>query len=225
MKTKKKVFNFTSITEYKALEQYFEKMAARGWMLKKANRYSFEFYRIEPQQLKFSINLFHYESENSYPNYNIDQELAYICEAAGWSLCASNYKYQIYCAYKNEDAIQMHTDSNEEYKVVRNMFFKTQFIFICFIALLNIIAVVGIEEYQHFKSPFHFTVAFSSDIITFFALTLVINAICWFSINKINANKDKPLKFLSLRAVVAKNILMLLCYVLIFTLNYYINIV
>ncbi|QOR34810.1 DUF2812 domain-containing protein [Clostridium sp. 'deep sea'] len=225
MKTQKKVINFTSITEYKALESFFEKMANKGWMLIKANRYSFEFYKTEPTKLKFSIHLFHYESENCYPNNKTDQELADICEAAGWNLCASNHIYQIYCAYETDNAIAMHTDSREEYRMVRNMFFKTQFIYIIFISLLTFINVSAIVKYRSLKLPsvLHLSVYLANDLFIFICITLVINAIVWFTLNKINLTSNKPLQFLSLKGVVIKHISLISIYIAIKILNYAIN--
>ena len=60
-----------------AVEEYLEMMAKQGWLLDTINRPFFRFKKIEPQNLRFYVDI---------PNVREDRLGDYIeyCKAAGW---------------------------------------------------------------------------------------------------------------------------------------------
>jgi len=59
MKNKVKwvLWGFFSL-DYKAIGEYLEEMASKGWMLERVGRISAKFKDIEPQKLKFYVDVF-----------------------------------------------------------------------------------------------------------------------------------------------------------------------
>lgn len=94
-----------------AVEEYLEMMAKQGWLLDTINRPFFRFKKIEPQNLKFYVDI---------PNVREDRLGDYIeyCKAAGWRYLDKLDSNFIFYAEDNDKTIDIHTDQNEKFRVV-----------------------------------------------------------------------------------------------------------
>jgi hypothetical protein len=97
-----------------AVEEYLEMMAKQGWLLDRINRPFFRFKRIEPQNLRFYVDI---------PNVREDRLGDYIeyCKAAGWRYLDKLESNFIFYAEDNDKTIDIHTDQNEKFRVVSKM--------------------------------------------------------------------------------------------------------
>lgn len=204
----KKVIRFTSITEYKTLETYLQKMAAKGWMLCKINRNTLEFTKIDPRELTFNVSLFYHTTPFDYPNDEKEKDYRELCEESGWKFCASNEIYQIFYIESDIDVTDIHTDSQEEYNIIKKIYMKTDFI-----SMILLFFVVGLQLTHIFNFNYE-------DILSNMALFTVISPvflmiimmftnappIIWLIKNKINVSNGKELTFSTHRMRLTRNI-------------------
>lgn len=101
----------------RGIEEYLEKMAAKGWLLIHATNYFWTYEKIEPTQLKFSVTYFSEASDfNPYPSEN--QVVFYeYCEAAGWKLASEWNQMQIFYTDKT-NSIPIETDETLKLKTI-----------------------------------------------------------------------------------------------------------
>lgn len=96
-KEKKRVMWKHSFYDRTHIQRYLETMAMKGWMLEKITTFYWQFKRIPPQKLHFSINYFptasEFEAEPSEQLLTIRE----FCAHAGWEFVAANAQMQIYC--------------------------------------------------------------------------------------------------------------------------------
>ena len=98
MKTIKRRFEQFLFYDYTGIEAHLEKMAMKGWQIHKITPFYWEYYRIEPQMLTFTVTYFSDASEfNPYPTEN-QQTFHEYCKAAGWQLVAEHAQMQIFCS-------------------------------------------------------------------------------------------------------------------------------
>lgn len=139
-KTKKtKHFNFSAY-ECTAIEEFLEEMAREGWLLESIYNSRFKFTKIEPQELKFSVDPVSQVSTLDAPNSDIALEYREYCEAAGWKYLCEKGKLQIFYAPKESDTLPIHTDENEKYKSI----FKSSLVDIFYKVLLMILFSINI---------------------------------------------------------------------------------
>ncbi|MCM1988334.1 DUF2812 domain-containing protein [Oceanirhabdus seepicola] len=208
-KTKKRI-KFTSITEYKILEEYFEKMAAKGWMLKEYKKSIMVFEEIEPKELDFNVSLFYNTTPFDYPDHEKDNEYRELCEESGWTFCASNQLYQVFCKEKNQEAIPIHTDSSEEFTIIKKTYMKTELI--SMIALLPIICL----GFFHILKFDYEDILSNGDLFNiispFFLFIIIISThfypVFWLIKNKSNISKGKELYFSTNKGKLGRDILM-----------------
>jgi len=130
-KTKRTLFLFSHL-DYKAMEEYFTQMAARGWMLERIELITALFKKTEPRRLKFSVDIFPYISAfDSHDNKKV-LEYRQLCEESGWKFVTSSNKFQVFCAEAHQDPTPMQTDSVVEEKIVRQSVFSSEFIIFLF---------------------------------------------------------------------------------------------
>lgn len=122
-KTTLKKFMFLPVTACDAIKEELEAMALKGWKLKKIGvRYEFE--RIEPKKLTYTVDFF--PKASIYDTEPSGGTVSYIecCRQAGWDLVASNGTMHIFVS-ENEDAIPIHTDEKLRLEAVCKSMLKT----------------------------------------------------------------------------------------------------
>lgn len=201
----KKVLRITSITEYKTLEKYLEKKAAMGLMLCDIRKNVLTFKKVNPRNLTFNVSLFYPSTPFDYPDFEEEKYYRELCEDSGWKYCASNETYQIFFKEENADAVPVHTDSREEYRIIKNIFMKTEFIAMLCLILITVISInqaLGFD-YSYLFSDSSLFVIISPVFILIIGLLLYVPPIIWFIRNKINVSRGQELSFISYRGRLA----------------------
>ncbi len=205
----KKVLRVTSITEYKTLEKYLEKMAAEGLMLSEIKRNTLIFRKTRPRELTFNVSLFYHTTPFDYPNDEEEKDYRELCEESGWEFCTSNEVYQIFYKANNVDAIPVHTDSQEEYRIIKNIFMKTDLIGMIALVLM---AVMGINRILNFNykdlfSDISLLTMLSPIFLIIIVVLLYMPPVIWFIKNKINLSSGKALVFSTNKVRQIRNII------------------
>ncbi|NBI30519.1 DUF2812 domain-containing protein [Chengkuizengella marina] len=125
-KNTKKVFWGFLLFDYKAVNEYLEKMAEKGWMLQKVGRYTAQFKAIEPQSIKFYVDVF----PGSVLSADNNQELINyrdLCEESGWIFVDDYYQLQIFFAPSDTSTpIPIQTDKVIEQKIAESKIVKNE---------------------------------------------------------------------------------------------------
>lgn len=212
MKNKKikKITKTVSVTDYKSLEPYFEEMAAKGWMLSEFKKNKFVFSKIEPKELDFNVSLFYEKTVFDYPNDEADKEYIELCENSGWTLCATSLIYKIFYKEKDTMAIPIYTDAHEEYKMIKKIFMKTDFI-----SMISLFFVIGLGfmqwnnfDYSDLLSNLSLFNKISPIILTLLYIYIFFFPISWFMKNKINIKNGEKLKFATNKSIKIRNNIM-----------------
>jgi hypothetical protein len=210
MKSTKRVIKFIEITEYKNLEKYLEKKAMQGLMLSEMKTNTLVFEKTVPRELTFNVSLFYHTSPFEYPDEEKDEDYRELCEESGWKYCANNNVYQIFWKEKNDDIDLIHTDPNEEYKIVKKVFMKTNImsmllIFLYFtIGMLNILRF-DFEVILSNLTLFNLIWPFFLVVIWIVIYTLPV---IWMIRNKSNSAKGMELTYFTDMQIRIKNIVM-----------------
>lgn len=148
---KKRKFENFMFHEAHIVEEYLEKMAAKGWLLIQANNYFWTYEKIEPTKLNFSVTYFSEASGfNPYPSEN--QVIFYeYCEAAGWKLASEWNQMQIFYTDKT-NPIPIETDEVLKLQTIQKSMRNKLLSFSLCILLLMIQLSISIK--QIFNMPF-----------------------------------------------------------------------
>lgn len=96
MKNTKRRFEQFQIYDYTGIEIHLNQMAERGWKLHKITPFYWEYKRMEPQQITYTVTYFSEASEfNPYPTMNQHIFHEY-CKKAGWDLVTEWAQMQIF---------------------------------------------------------------------------------------------------------------------------------
>ena len=211
MKNTKKVINFSSITEYKNFEKYLEKMAMKGLLLSEMRRNILTFIKTTPRKLTFNVSLFYHTTPFDYPDTEVDKDYRELCEESGWKFCASNELYQIFFIEKDKDVIAIHTDSHEEYRIIKKTFMKTEFTSIPLAIMLLVMGVINIRNFDY--EVLLSNLSLFNLVWPAFALIIIvvmyISPVNWLIRNKFNLINGKEFSFTSHNQIRLKNIILL----------------
>jgi hypothetical protein len=218
-KDTKKIIIFASIMDYKNTEKYFEKMAAKGWMISKIGKMFHIFKKIEPRELDFNVSLLYKTSQFDYPDdipYNDYEDL---CRESGWEPCFRNDIFQIFHKEKDAEAMPIHTDSSEEYRIVKSVYIRAELFSIIMFAYLMFMGFYNIRKFNY--EDLLSNLSIFSLVFPFFVgimfLTMIVPAGVWFFVNRRNAREGRDLYFFSDKIIFVKRTiynLSLLIYVL-----------
>lgn len=129
MKNKSKwvFWGFFSL-DYQAMKTYLEEMAEKGWMLEKIGlqQYLAKFRAIEPQKLKFYVDVF--KEGGPLTPENTDESEAYrrLCEESGWTFITSHDYLQFFYAQENSEPIPIQTDDVLEQEIVEHTLLRNE---------------------------------------------------------------------------------------------------
>ncbi|MDF2474111.1 MAG: hypothetical protein K0R21_1893 [Anaerocolumna sp.] len=121
---KKRIWNSFEIYEADALAEHLETMAERGWMLDSIKR-TLVFKRIEPQKIKFSVDIM--ENASVFDSFHNKKTMEYreFCTDTGWEHLSTNGIFHIFYS-KDVNVIPIHTDQEVQFNVIsKNMLGKT----------------------------------------------------------------------------------------------------
>ena len=110
-------FNFLPY-ECVAAEEYLELTAEKGWLLQSIKGPFLVFKKIEPQKIKYSVDVLPKVSFFDHKDSDVALEYREYCRAAGWNYVCQKGKIQIFYAEYGKETISIHTDENEKFKSV-----------------------------------------------------------------------------------------------------------
>ncbi|WP_353096449.1 DUF2812 domain-containing protein [Tissierella praeacuta] len=152
MSTKRELFIF-SASDINAMEEHFEQMARKGWMLDKVGEYLVRYKRIEPRELKFCIDLFPKLSVFDYPNNSdvLKYRNPYI--DSGWNFLVASNKFQVFYSQKEDDLPSIQTDEREKQSIINKSLLSEMVIFtICLLIFIWNLYRLSPVNYNRFKS-------------------------------------------------------------------------
>lgn len=211
-KTMKTTTFMFSMLDYKAMEEYFEKMAAQGWLLEKISAVTAKFRKTEPQNLTFTVDIFPYISIFDSPNHRNASDYRELCEQSGWHFVTSANKFQIFYAKADENPIPIQTDSVVEEKILRKSVLGTEFFLflICLPAIMFGLGALFPFDYSRLFTNTSIVATVYYPILLIPILIYTGYYILWFSKAKRNIKRGLPLPRTSLKAARVRG-LFLLC--------------
>ncbi|MBC8061088.1 MAG: DUF2812 domain-containing protein [Clostridiaceae bacterium] len=98
--------------ECAAAEEYLELMAEKGWLLQSIKGAFLKFKKIEPQKIKYSVDVFDHKDSDVVLEYRE------YCQTAGWNYICRKGEIQIFYTEEDEKIVSIHTDEAEKFKSV-----------------------------------------------------------------------------------------------------------
>jgi hypothetical protein len=196
MKNKRKrvFWGFFSL-DYKAMGEYLEEMAEKGWMVEKVGRYTAKFRAIEPKNIKFYVDVFK-EGGTLTPDNNKELvEYRKLCRESGWTFITSQEYLQFFYAVEDSEPIPIQTDEEIEQKIVENTLLRREMINILIILLASIIVFIIIFpiRYSNLLSFIGVTATFLFPILFIFTATSAIYSIIWMIKARRNIKNGLPI--------------------------------
>ncbi len=122
------------------IQKMLEKQAQKGWMLAEIHNFTWEYHRIEPQELHFAVT--YYPKASAFDPYPSAEEEMYreFASHSGWKFVASNAQLQIFCS-EAENPVPIETDPLVElqniHRAVKKSFLPS-YCLLLFCALMNL---------------------------------------------------------------------------------------
>lgn len=110
MKDSKRTYAYFKFYDRSKMQAYLEKMAEKGWLLTQSTDFCWQFRRIEPKKLHFSVIYFPKESLFAADVSERLIRLHEFCAHTGWQLASSNAQIQFF--YNEAEApVPIETDA------------------------------------------------------------------------------------------------------------------
>ena len=154
MKETKRTIRYFKFYNRKGMQIYLEEMAEKGWLLIKVTELFWQFRRIEPTKLHFSVVYFPQASIYDAEVSEKQQQFHALCAHTGWNLAASGAQLQF---FYNETAhpVPIETDAVLEVENIHKSVKKTflpGYYGELFLSLLNLVLLSA----QGLKAPISF---------------------------------------------------------------------
>ena len=140
-KTKRVFWGFFPL-DYKAIETYLEEMTDKGWMLEKVGRMTAKFRAIEPQKLKFYVDVFKEGGPLTPDNTKEAEEYRDLCQQSGWNFITSQDYLQFFYAEEDEDPTPIQTDEALEQKIVESTLWRNELLSILGFSIVAIMMLI-----------------------------------------------------------------------------------
>lgn len=138
--------------ECKAVQQYLEEMALKGWILDDISLRFFVFKKSKPKKLKFTVDIFTDLKAGEYREY---------CEAGGWNYICQTNNYIIFST-ENDNITSIQTDEDILLNKISNSILK------------NIFAQIIVTTYIIYTIYKAFFIDFNSDAIYGISLLFLV---------------------------------------------------
>lgn len=124
MKTIKRKTEHFQLYDYSGMELHLAEMALKGWKLEKITASYWQYRKIEPQALSFTVT-YHIEASEFNPCPTDGQKTFYsYCEESGWFLVAQRAQMQIFCS-ELENPTPIETDEAVKLQAIHKSMKKT----------------------------------------------------------------------------------------------------
>lgn len=192
---KKRVIGKYSFYDRTHIQNYLEDMAAKGWMLEKITAFYWQFQRITPQNIHFSVNYFPTASEfDAMPSEELLTFQAF-CDHAGWKFVTASAQMQIYCNVQ-EQPTPIETDAILEvetiHKAMKKNFLPSQIVLL----LLGMIQMVlqfyifQINPLSYLSTPSSLFGLLCWVMIILMSSVELFGYLCWHKKARYQAEKD-----------------------------------
>lgn len=114
--------NYLNISNYPSIERHFEEMASQGWLITKIlSDNIFIYKKIQAERLDFAIAP--YEIETAFTRKSKEElhEFQSVCEMVGWNYATKYSDFHIYFKKEGEEALEIETDGEEEFKTLEKI--------------------------------------------------------------------------------------------------------
>ena len=124
MKDIKKKVEFFTFYDKTGIEKHLEQMASEGWLLEKMSAFHWNYRRIEPKKIHFSVS--YYATITDFEPEPTEEQQAFneFCEHSGWKLAASTMQMQVFYN-ENENSVPIETDPVLEVENIHRSVKKT----------------------------------------------------------------------------------------------------
>lgn len=183
-----------------AIKEELEAMALKGWKLKCAHLFLYEFEKIEPKKLIYTVDYF--PQASVYDTKPEAESIDYIeyCKEAGWDLVVMNGTLHIFVS-ENEDVIPIHTDEKLKLDALCKSILKTywsSWFLIPFIFAIDIALLLSQFKLLVTSDIGLFNVILYVGVILF-SLSDFFVFLCWKSKNKKRIENGEKLKYFKLK--------------------------
>ncbi len=167
MKDIKRTHAYFKFYDRSKMQAYFEKMAEKGWLLTQSTDFSWNFRRIEPKKLRFSVVYFPKESMFAADVSERLSRFHDFCDHTGWKLASTNGQVQFFYN-ETEDPVPIETDAVLE---VENIHQATKKRFLPGYAIELALAIFNLvlQILQCIKNPISYLSSWGN----------LIYALCW----------------------------------------------
>jgi len=192
--TKRVLWGFFSL-DYKAMEDYLEEMAEKGWMPEKIGKNIAKFRAIESQKLKFYVDVF--KKGGTLTSENNEELVDYrkLCQESGWTFITSQEYLQFFYAEGDSELVPIQTDEEIEQKIVENTLLRRELsgTFIVLIASIFVLTISFPIKYSNLLSYVGITSTFLFPILFMFTAISAIYSIIWVITARRNIKNGLPI--------------------------------
>lgn len=147
-KVKYRLNNFVMF-EYRNVEEYLAKMAAKGWRLEKCGGWFWKYRRAEPKAVSYAVT---YVPQASYydPGPTPEQvALEEFCDEAGWEKVGDWAQAQIYCN-ERPDPVPLETEESVRLDIIKKSmkksFLPANLFSVVLFVLMFVLGVIGFRK-------------------------------------------------------------------------------
>lgn len=184
--------------EYKYLEEYLEKMALKGWKLKSMTGGFLKFKKVEPREIKYSVDIMDKISFLDGKNSDVALDYREYCSVSGWNFVCERDKIQVYCSESEIESVPIHTDEREKFDCIFKASLKHIFLnlfTVMMIIFMQYNVIVGSMDASFLASNLQLA---SMVIVTVFGiheLIGLINFSIWIINGKISLKKEEEVSY------------------------------
>ncbi len=194
-KTKRVFWGFFAL-DYKVISIYLEEMAEKGWMLEKVGRMTAKFRAIEPQRLKFYVDVFKDEGPLTPVNTKESEEYRSLCQASGWTFITSQDYLQYFYADEGNDPVPIQTDEVLEQKIVETTLFRGELLSTLLFLIVGIATLVLYFPVKH-KNLLSFTGVAGTVLFPMLFIAVLVSTV--YTVTRVlkarkNIKRDLPLE-------------------------------
>lgn len=206
MSDKKYVYKLSALAEYKSLEAYFERMAAKGWLIEKIGAWM-TFRRVAPKALTFNVAVMTPKTMLDWPDKDETMTYDEFCESVGWQLAVESQVYRVYYRPAETEGPPIYSDEEDVYKALRKLFFRSEFVIMLlpFMYLVQFWATWPSEGH----TVFHSNINIFSKLVPLFLWVIFwamsLPSFCWVMVNGRRLSAGKPMVHFSPTWVRYKN--------------------
>ena len=130
-------WGFFSI-DYRVMEEYLEEMAMKGWMLENVGQFAAKFRVIEPQKLKFYVDIFKEGGPLTPEKTKESEEYRDLCRESGWMFITSRDYLQFFYADGDSQPVPIQTDEVLEQNMLEHTLFRNELLSICIFLIIAV---------------------------------------------------------------------------------------